>query len=142
MMSLTASVAGGLHRVFEARDLQGAADRQDRGAGLNDLQHALFREAQGHMVGHEAVQPHAPAAATAAEAVLAAAAHLDEFQAGDRLEHVARRSRARADSRRDSDICGPQPKPRPGTLVPSTIWASLCPSPDSMPRPSQSAARA
>src|SRR5579875_1931134 len=82
-------VAGRLGGVLEARDLVGAADGEDLGAGLGRLADPPLGQALGRVVRGEAVEPHPAAAAAAAVAVLPAAAHLDEADAWDRLDEGA-----------------------------------------------------
>src|SRR5262245_12573537 len=82
-------VAGGLGTVLEARHLVGTAHGQRGRSGLGRLPDTPLREPLGGVVGGEAVEPHAAAASAAAVAVLPGPLHLDQVQAGNRLEQPA-----------------------------------------------------
>src|SRR5882724_4510314 len=84
-------VAGRLHGVLEARDLERAADREHVGADFHRLADASLRQALFEMRRIEPVEPHAAASAAAAVAVRLAAEHLDDLDSRNRPQHLARR---------------------------------------------------
>ena len=71
--------------VLEPRQFVGAGDGQRVGAGLGGLADALVGEALA-AVGHDVgVEPHAAAAAAAAQGVVAVAGHLHQLHARDQF---------------------------------------------------------
>src|SRR5581483_9169817 len=81
-------VARRLGPVLEAGDLVGAAHGQRHGARLGRLPDPALRQPLAGVVGGEPVEPHAAPAAAAAVAVLPGPLHLDQVEAGDRLDEA------------------------------------------------------
>src|SRR5262245_45128475 len=76
-----------LHAVVEHHVAEGTRDRDPRRARLERLLGAL----DVHLLADVLLHPHARAAGSAAEATRAVARHLDDLDAADGTDHIARR---------------------------------------------------